>query len=188
MTDANSTVGGSRSPGARGFEPDVPITVSPILDWPPRPAATLRHIASMMLPQGLLWGGHRRGGVELLHTVDGAHGDPEPEMGAGDLCPQRRDVHPGGGNAACGAVRPAGPAAALQVRAPVAEHHQPRVPVEQPDPRQHVLVPGQRLLGVDRLRGADHVVLRQRLDPAGGSGPPRGCTCRSSPCSRRCGR
>ena len=57
MADTRSAAGTSPSPGARGYEPDVPITVSPILDWPPRPAATLRHIFSMMLPQGLLWVG-----------------------------------------------------------------------------------------------------------------------------------
>ncbi len=40
---------------AKGYEPDLPISVSTILDWPPRPLATLRHISLMMLPQGMLW-------------------------------------------------------------------------------------------------------------------------------------
>ena len=62
MTDTESTVGKSPSSAAKGsagkgYVPDVPITVSTILDWPPRPVATLRHIASMMLPQGLIWVG-----------------------------------------------------------------------------------------------------------------------------------
>ena len=114
--------------------------------------------------------GDGRAGVELLHPVDGAHGDTEPEMGPGDLCPQRGDLHAGRGDAAHGAVRPAGPAAALQVQPPVAQHHQRRVPVVQPDPRQHLLVPGQRLCGLDGLRGAHAVVLRQRLDPVGAVG------------------
>ena len=55
MTDTHPTTGRSPSSEAKGYEPDVPITVSAILDWPPRPLATLRHIASMMLPQGLIW-------------------------------------------------------------------------------------------------------------------------------------
>ena len=57
MTDTHSTVGSSPGPRAKGYEPDLPITVSAILDWPPRPLATLRHIASMMIPQGLIWVG-----------------------------------------------------------------------------------------------------------------------------------
>ena len=40
---------------AKGYEPDLPISVSTILDWPPRPLQTLRHISLMMLPQGMLW-------------------------------------------------------------------------------------------------------------------------------------
>ncbi|MYB03044.1 MAG: sterol desaturase family protein [Acidimicrobiaceae bacterium] len=57
MTETRAANGGSSSPVTGGYEPDVPITVSPILDWPPRPAATLKHIASMMLPQGMIWVG-----------------------------------------------------------------------------------------------------------------------------------
>ena len=41
MADTRSTADTPRGPGARGYEPEVPIAVSPILDWPPQPAATL---------------------------------------------------------------------------------------------------------------------------------------------------
>ena len=46
MADTHSTVGRSHRPVTNGYEPDVPIAVSPILDWPPRPVATLRHLVS----------------------------------------------------------------------------------------------------------------------------------------------
>ena len=56
MAHTSSTAGRAGSPGAGGYEPDVPITVSPILDWPPRPVATLRHLVSrVVFPQGVVW-------------------------------------------------------------------------------------------------------------------------------------
>ena len=56
MADTHSTVGRSHSPVTNGYEPDVPIAVSPILDWPPRPVATLRHLVSkVVFPQGVVW-------------------------------------------------------------------------------------------------------------------------------------
>ena len=106
--------------------------------------------------------------MALLHPVDGAHGDPGSKVDSGDLRTQRGDFHAGRGNAARGALYPAGPAAALQVQPPVVEHRPRVVPVEQPDPRQRVLVPGQRLHDLVGPRGDHLVVLRQRLDPAGG--------------------
>ena len=35
MAETSPTIGRAR--GEAGYEPDVPITTSPILDWPPRP-------------------------------------------------------------------------------------------------------------------------------------------------------
>ena len=56
MADTHSTVGRSHSPETKGYEPDVPIAVSPLLDWPPRPVATLRNVVfSTMLPYGAIW-------------------------------------------------------------------------------------------------------------------------------------
>ena len=56
MADTHSTVGRSHSSETKGYEPDVPIAVSPLLDWPPRPLATLRNVVfSTMLPYGAIW-------------------------------------------------------------------------------------------------------------------------------------
>ncbi len=58
MADTSPTVGPGPAirPGARGFEPETPIKISPILDWPPRPLATLRYLVTpVMLPYGLCW-------------------------------------------------------------------------------------------------------------------------------------
>ena len=56
MADTHSTVGRSHSPETKGYEPVVPIAVSPLLDWPPRPLATLRNVVfSTMLPYGAIW-------------------------------------------------------------------------------------------------------------------------------------
>ena len=55
MANTDTRDSGQLSSDTKGFEPDLPITVSPILDWPPRPLGTLRNIATMMLPQGMLW-------------------------------------------------------------------------------------------------------------------------------------
>ena len=44
------------NPGSRGYEPAVPITTSPILDWPPRPLAVLGYLVKpVMLPYGVCW-------------------------------------------------------------------------------------------------------------------------------------
>ncbi len=56
MADTSPTTHSTTGPGNGGFEPEVPITTSPILDWPPRPLATLRYLVSpVMLPYGVLW-------------------------------------------------------------------------------------------------------------------------------------
>ncbi len=56
MPDAFPTTNASNGPGAKGYEPTVPISVSPILDWPPKPVATLRYLISpVMLPYGICW-------------------------------------------------------------------------------------------------------------------------------------
>ena len=53
MTDTSPAVG---SPGSKGYEPEVPITTSPMFDWPPRPVATLLYLVKpVMLPYGVFW-------------------------------------------------------------------------------------------------------------------------------------
>jgi len=52
MAQGGLTRGGRR----QGYVPSVPIEISPLLDWPPRPAATLRYLLTpVMLPYGALW-------------------------------------------------------------------------------------------------------------------------------------
>ncbi len=56
MADRSPTISAGRGPERNGYEPAVPITVSPILDWPPRPVATLRYLLTpVMLPYGVFW-------------------------------------------------------------------------------------------------------------------------------------
>jgi len=56
MADTSPTTGSVGSPDYMGFEPEVPITTSPMFDWPPRPAATLPYLVKpVMLPYGVWW-------------------------------------------------------------------------------------------------------------------------------------
>jgi len=56
MADMSPATGSVASPGPKGFEPEVPITTSPMFDWPPRPVATLRYLVKpVMLPYGVFW-------------------------------------------------------------------------------------------------------------------------------------
>ncbi len=56
MADRSPTTNAGRGPEPKGYEPTTPITVSPILDWPPRPVATLRYLFTpVMLPYGMFW-------------------------------------------------------------------------------------------------------------------------------------
>ena len=56
MAETSATMGAAGSPAAKGYEPDVPIATSPMLDWPPRPIATLRYLVTpVMLPYGIFW-------------------------------------------------------------------------------------------------------------------------------------
>ena len=56
MADRSPTAGAASSPAGKGFEPEVPITTSPMFDWPPRPVATLRYLVTpVMLPYGIFW-------------------------------------------------------------------------------------------------------------------------------------
>ena len=42
----------------QGYEPDVPIEISPLLDWPPRPLASLRYLVTRVtLPYGIAFVG-----------------------------------------------------------------------------------------------------------------------------------
>ena len=46
----------NNNPHSKGFEPEVPITTAPVLDWPPQPVATLRYLVSpVVLPYGIFW-------------------------------------------------------------------------------------------------------------------------------------
>ena len=44
MSDTDPTAHSALRPEANGYRPDVPIAVSPLLNWPPRPLATLLHV------------------------------------------------------------------------------------------------------------------------------------------------
>ena len=56
MADMSPTTGSVTNPGSKGYEPEVPITTSPMFDWPPRPAATLLYLVKpVMLPYGIFW-------------------------------------------------------------------------------------------------------------------------------------
>ncbi len=56
MADPSPTINTGRGPESKGYEPTVPITVSPILEWPPRPVSTLRYLFTpVMLPYGMFW-------------------------------------------------------------------------------------------------------------------------------------
>jgi len=56
MADMSPTTGSVANPGSKGFEPEVPITTSPMFDWPPRPVATLLYLVKpVMLPYGVFW-------------------------------------------------------------------------------------------------------------------------------------
>ncbi|MXW62013.1 MAG: sterol desaturase family protein [Acidimicrobiaceae bacterium] len=55
-TNSTAPINTGRGSESKGHEPTVPITVSPILDWPPRPVATLRYLLTpVMLPYGIFW-------------------------------------------------------------------------------------------------------------------------------------
>ena len=60
------------------------------------------------------------------------------------------------------ALHPEGAGQALQVQQPLARHQQQGVPVPQPDPRQRVLEPGQRLRRLVAVRSRHAVDVRQR--------------------------
>ena len=56
MVDTRPGGQGGRGAEAKGYEPIVPITTSPILDWPPKPLSTLRFLLKpVMLPYGICW-------------------------------------------------------------------------------------------------------------------------------------
>ena len=58
MADVSTSAAEPRRAGSKGYEPEVPISVSPLLDWPPRPLAVARYLVQpVMLPYGICWVG-----------------------------------------------------------------------------------------------------------------------------------
>ena len=165
MADRSPTINTGRGPEPTGYEPTTPITVSPILDWPPRPVATLRYLLTpVMLPYGMFW--------IALAVVTWNYLTPSME--------RMTTLHPRWmlevylRNVVLLTLVAGSLHLFLYTRRAQQQRYKYNqrwlsttnrfVPVDQPDARQHVLVPHQRLLDLDCVRITHTVGLRQRLD------------------------
>ena len=126
MADPSPTINTGRGPESKGYEPTTPITVSPILDWPPRPVATLRYLFTpVMLPYGMFWialaavtWNYLTPSIQRMTTL-------HPRWMLEIYLRNALLLTPGSGHTPFVPVHPASPTAALQVQPALAQHHQP---------------------------------------------------------------
>ena len=154
---------------ARGeWQPAELIQTPPVFVWPSRPLAFLKWLFGFpgyLMPYNVFFMAvaivswlFLTPEMERMTRFEPGWDDPHLPAQRGDHDPVLRCLAPA-------ALHPEGAGQALQVQQPLAQHQQQGIPVSQPDPRQRVLEPGERLRCLVAVRGRDAVDVRQRHLP-----------------------